>query len=161
MIPKRTASEMMGSSGKAEGGPLKRMREILKKNADKVTCSNNEFGPLIRHNSIIIARHERDIRIWKRYIKNAQKAAGELEQTNKEYKEDIEKNRQEIVELKQEVEQGEAREEELQRAVHKDMSEFLEGKLEKAGFSLEKEGEEDQGEKIAGDGEKKMIKNEI
>ncbi|KAF7895994.1 hypothetical protein EAF00_006009 [Botryotinia globosa] len=172
MIPKRTAPEMMESSGKAESGQLKRIKEMLKENADKVSFSNNEtgeFGSLIRHSSIIIARHERDIRIWKQYIKNAQKFVGELEQTNKEYKEDIEKNRQEIVELKQEEEvilaiqkQGEVREEKLQRAVQEGMTEFLEGKLEKASLSLEKEGKEDQSEKIVGDGEKKMmIKNEI
>ncbi|TGO45679.1 hypothetical protein BOTNAR_0647g00060 [Botryotinia narcissicola] len=171
MIPKRTASEMMESSGKAEGGPLKGMKVMLKENAEKVNFSNNEtreFGSLIRHNSTIIASHERDIRFWKRCIKNAQKVVGELEQTNKEYKEDIEKNRLEIVELKQEEEvileiqkQGEAREEESQRAVQKDMTEFLEGELKKAGLSLEKESEEDQDEKIGGDEEKKMVKNEI
>ncbi|KAF7950716.1 uncharacterized protein EAE97_002268 [Botrytis byssoidea] len=166
MIPKRTASEMMESSGKAEGGPLKRMKEMLKENAEKVTFSNNEtreFGSLIRHNSIIIARHERDTRFWKQRIEIAQKAVGELEQTNKEYQEDIEKNRQEIAEG---IDSGnlkarEAREEKLQRAAQKYLTKFLEGELEKAGLSLEKESEEDQGEKIGGDGEEKMVENEI
>ncbi|KAM0128450.1 hypothetical protein ACHAP3_008301 [Botrytis cinerea] len=93
------------------------------------------------------------------------KSIQELEKTIKGYKEDIEKKRQEIVELKQEEEvilaiekQGEAREEELQRFVKEEMTKFLEGKLEKEGLSLEEEGEEVQDEKVAADGEKKMIK---
>lgn len=69
------------------------------------------------------------------------------------------------MELKQEEEvilaiekQGEAREEELQRFVKEEMTKFLEGKLEKEGLSLEKEGGEAQDEKVAADGEKKMQK---
>ncbi|TGO45142.1 hypothetical protein BCON_0418g00050 [Botryotinia convoluta] len=107
MLPKRTASEMMGGSRKAEDGLLKRMKEMLKENAGKVTFSNKEtreFKDLIRYNSADIAGHKWDIKMWKQRIEAAQKAIRELEQTNKEYREDIEKNRQEILELKQEEE---------------------------------------------------------
>ncbi|TGO11956.1 hypothetical protein BTUL_0097g00080 [Botrytis tulipae] len=158
MIPKRIASEMMGSSGKAEGGPLKRMKEMLKENADKVTFSNretSEFKCLVLVHQKDIEFHRSNIKRWNKCIQDSEKLIQELEKTNKEYKEDIEKNRQEIVELKQEEEvilaiqkQGEVREENLRRVVQKDMTKFLEGKLEKAGLSLEKEGEADQGEKI-------------
>ena len=141
---------------------------MLKENADKVTFSNaetEEFEILIRHNDLDIARHKHWIKIWGKNISNSQKSIQELEKTIKGYKEDIEKKRQEIVELKQEEEvilaiekQGEAREEELQRFVKEEMTKFLEGKLEKEGLSLEEEGEEAQDEKVAADGEKKMIK---
>ncbi|TGO17326.1 hypothetical protein BPAE_0435g00010 [Botrytis paeoniae] len=170
MLPKRTASEMMGSSGKAEDGPLKRIKEMLKENADKVTFSNNEtkeFETLIYYNSADIIGHKYNIRMWKQRIKDAQKVVGELEQTNKEYKEDIEKNRQEIVELKQEEEvilaiqkQGEIHEKTLQKSFQRETTKFLEEELEKAGLSLEKESEGDQDEKIASD-EGKKIMNEI
>ncbi|KAM3150014.1 hypothetical protein ABEW05_009703 [Botrytis cinerea] len=174
MEPKRTASKMMGSAANAEDGPLKRtsnldsIKYMLKENADKVTFSNaetEEFEILIRHNDLDIARHKHWIKIWGKNISNSQKSIQELEKTIKGYKEDIEKKRQEIVELKQEEEvilaiekQGEAREEELQRFVKEEMTKFLEGKLEKEGLSLEEEGEEAQDEKVAADGEKKMIK---
>ncbi|KAF7936350.1 uncharacterized protein EAE98_002569 [Botrytis deweyae] len=171
MPPKRNASEMMGSSGKAKDSPLKRMKEMLKDNADKVTFSNDEtsqFAYLIINNTTDIISHKQDIKKWKQCIKDAQKAVGELEKTNKEYEEDIEKNRQEIEELKREEEmilaiqkQGEAREEKLQGIIQKDLKKFLEGELEKAGLSLEKESEGDQTEKIEGDEGKKMVKDEI
>ncbi|KAM0154068.1 hypothetical protein ACHAQE_007345 [Botrytis cinerea] len=171
MEPKRTAPKMMGSAAKAEDGPLKRIKYMLKENADKVTFSNaetEEFEILIRHNDLDIARHKHWIKIWGKNISNSQKSIQELEKTIKGYKEDIEKKRQEIVELKQEEEvilaiekQGEAREKELQKFVKEEMTKFLEGKLEKEGLSLEEEGEEAQDEKVAADGEKKMIKKKI
>ncbi|THV47435.1 hypothetical protein BGAL_0311g00220 [Botrytis galanthina] len=170
-----TASEMMGGFGKAEGGPLKRMKEMLKENADKVTFSNREtsqFKCLVLVHKKDIEFHRSNIKRWNKCIQDSEKLIQELEKTNKEYKEDIEKNRQEIVELKQEEEvilaiqkQGEAREEEAQRVLQavlqQDMTRFLEGELEKAGLSLEKESEGDQDQKIADDGEKKMIKNKV
>ncbi|KAK6594081.1 hypothetical protein H4I96_10994 [Botrytis cinerea] len=157
MEPKKNCLQDDGSAAKAEDGPLKRIKYMLKENADKVTFSNaetEEFEILIRHNDLDIARHKHWIKIW-----------GKTSQTLRRYKEDIEKKRQEIVELKQEEEvilaiekQGEAREEELQRFVKEEMTKFLEGELEKEGLSLEEEGEEAQDEKVAADGEKKMIK---
>ncbi|KAF7931389.1 hypothetical protein EAE99_003860 [Botrytis elliptica] len=171
MPPKRNASEMMGSSGKTEDSPLKRMKEMLKDNADKVTFSNNEtreFENRINSKATDIICHKVRISKWKVCINVAQEAVRKLEQTKKEYKEGIEKNRQEIEELKREEEmilaiqkQGEALEEKLQGILQKDLKKFLEGELEKAGLSLEKESEGDQTEKIEGDGGKKMVRDEI
>ncbi|TEY22791.1 hypothetical protein BOTCAL_1538g00030 [Botryotinia calthae] len=103
MQPKRTASKMMGSAAKAEDGPLKRMKEMLKENADKVTFSNGEtedFQFLIRCQNRDIVGHQRRIKMWGESIISSQKLIQELEKRIQEYKEDIEKNRQEIVELK-------------------------------------------------------------
>ncbi|KAF5867596.1 uncharacterized protein Bfra_010571 [Botrytis fragariae] len=171
MLPKRTACEMTGSSGKAEDGPLKRMKEILKENVDKVTFSNREtsqFECLVLVNKKDIESHRSNIKRWEKYIQDSEKLIRELEETNREYKEDIEKNRQETVKLEQEEEvilaiqkQENAREKALQKFIQRDITRFLEGELKKVGLSLEKESEGGQDEKIAGDGEKKMVKNEI
>lgn len=144
---------------------------MLKENAEKVTFSNREtsqFKCLVLVHKKDIEFHRSNIKRWNKCIQDSEKLIQELEKTNKEYKEDIEKNRQEIVELEQEEEvilaiqkQGKAREEELQRGLQKDITKFLEGELEKAGLSLEKESEGDQDQKTADDGEKRMVKNEI
>ncbi|TGO82831.1 hypothetical protein BPOR_0749g00060 [Botrytis porri] len=104
MVPKRTASEMMGSSGKAAGGPFKRIQY------QEMGKMHPEFSKSIQ----------------------------ELEQTNKEYEDNIEKNRQEIVDLKREEEvilaiqkQGMTREKALQKFIQWGMARFLEDKLEK------------------------------
>ncbi|KAF7951795.1 hypothetical protein EAE96_007093 [Botrytis aclada] len=170
MIPKRTASEMMGSSENDEGGPLKRMKEMLKKNADRVILSNNEtreFQGLIRNNDVKIEGHKHDIKLWEKCIEKTQKTVADLEQTNKEYKGNIEKKRQGIARLKQEEEvilaiqkEAETLEKALQKGVQRTMTRFLEQKLEKASLLIEKGNKANQDEKIANDEGKKMSKSE-